>query len=98
MTTASATRPQPLPRGERAAFIPNPKSRLFDQVREVLRFHHYSLRTEKAYLHWMRRYLVFHRRPTPGPSEEGNGKGGWRHPKEMAPRPNPSTPVHSRVG
>ena len=67
----------------RAVFSPNPKARLFDQVREVMRFHHYSLRTEKTYLQWIRRYLVFHRQPTPGPSEEGKGKGGWRHPAEM---------------
>ena len=65
----------------RAVLVANPKARLFDQVREVMRFHHYSLRTEKAYRQWMRRFLVFHRRPTPGPSEEG--KGGWRHPNEM---------------
>ena len=26
--------------------IPNPKARLQEQVREVMRFHHYSLRTE----------------------------------------------------
>ncbi len=63
--------------------VANPKARLFDQVREVMRFRHYSLRTEKAYLQWMRRFLVFHRRPTPGLSEEANGKGGWRHPNEM---------------
>jgi hypothetical protein len=37
--------------------IPNPKARLLDQVREVTRFHHYSLHTKKAYLHWIRRYL-----------------------------------------
>src|SRR5258708_1735260 len=35
-----------------------------------------SLRTEKACVDWTRRYLVFHQRPTPGPTEEGNGKGG----------------------
>src|SRR2546427_8381647 len=29
-------------------FVPNPKARLFDQVREVMRFHHYALRTEEA--------------------------------------------------
>jgi hypothetical protein len=29
--------------------VPNPKGKLFDQVREVMRFHHYSLRTEKTY-------------------------------------------------
>jgi len=42
-------------------FIPNPKARLFDQIREAMRFHHYSLRTEEAYLQWIRRYLQFHR-------------------------------------
>ncbi len=30
--------------------IPNPKARLFDQVREVMRFKHYSVRTEQVYL------------------------------------------------
>ena len=33
----------------KAKLIPNPKARLREQVREVMRFHHYSLRTEKAY-------------------------------------------------
>jgi hypothetical protein len=32
-----------------------------DQVREVLRFHHYALRTEEAYVQWIKRFLVFHR-------------------------------------
>src|SRR2546426_11218827 len=70
-------------------FVPNPKARLFDQVREVLRFHHYALRTEEAYLQWIKRYLVFHRdrksTQHPGPLlvPGGEGGGGWRHPKEM---------------
>ena len=46
-------------------FIPNPKARLFDQVREVLRFHHYALRTEEVYLQWIKRFLVFHRGGSP---------------------------------
>jgi len=34
----------------KAAFvIANPKSKLLDQLREVLRVKHYSLRTEEAY-------------------------------------------------
>jgi len=44
-----------------ALLIPNPKARLFDQVREVMRFHHYAIRTEQAYLDWIRRFLLFHR-------------------------------------
>jgi integrase len=58
----------------RPVLVPNPKARLFDQVREVMRFHHYAIRTEKTYLQWIRRFLVFHR-------EKNNN--GWRHPREM---------------
>jgi len=29
--------------------VPNPKLKLMDQVREVLRVKHYSIRTEQAY-------------------------------------------------
>ena len=42
--------------------------RLMDQVRDVLRVHHYSLRTEQSYLHWVKRFILFH---------------GKRHPREM---------------
>jgi integron integrase len=65
----------------RPLLLPNPKARLFDQVREVMRFHHYSLRTEKTYLQWIRRYLVFHRNLT-GDSRNASQRG-WRHPSEM---------------
>jgi integron integrase len=30
-----------------------------DQVREVLRYHHYSIRTEKTYCQWIERYIRF---------------------------------------
>ncbi|MGZ5084837.1 MAG: integron integrase [Usitatibacter sp.] len=46
----------------------SPPPRLLDSVREAIRVRHYSLRTERAYLHWIRRYVVFH---------------GRRHPVEM---------------
>jgi hypothetical protein len=45
----------------RPVLVPNPKARLLDQVREVMRFHHYAIRTEKTYMQWIRRFLVFHR-------------------------------------
>ena len=44
-------------------------SRLLDQVRERVRYLHYSLRTEQAYVHWVRAYVRFH--------------GCERHPREM---------------
>jgi hypothetical protein len=37
-------------------------------VRAALRARHYSRRTEKAYVHWIKRYIFFH---------------GKRHPAEM---------------
>jgi integron integrase len=44
-------------------------SRLLDQVRERVRYLHYSLRTEQAYVHWVRAFVRFH--------------GCERHPREM---------------
>ena len=42
--------------------------KLLDMVRERIRVKHYSLRTEDAYLHWIRRFIFFHAK---------------RHPREM---------------
>jgi len=39
---------------------PNPKLKLLDQVREVMRLKHYSIRTERSYCDWIRRYIKFH--------------------------------------
>src|SRR5437899_6539172 len=40
--------------------IPNPKLKLMDQVKEVMRLKHYSIRTERCYSDWIRRYVKFH--------------------------------------
>lgn len=45
-----------------------PKPRLLDRVRGAARTRHYSRRTEKTYVAWIRRYILFH---------------GKRHPAEM---------------
>jgi len=42
-----------------------PKPRLLDQVRELIRIRHYSIRTEQAYLQWIRRFILFHDRRHP---------------------------------
>lgn len=34
--------------------------RLLDQVRERIRYLHYSIRTEDAYVHWVRAFVRFH--------------------------------------
>lgn len=39
--------------------------RLLEQVRGEIRARHYSRRTEDAYIHWIRRFIVFHGRRHP---------------------------------
>jgi len=46
-----------------------PKPRLLDRVRGAIRARHYSRRTEKAYVAWTRRYVLFH--DTRHPAEMG---------------------------
>ena len=36
-----------------------------DQVREVLRYHHYAYRTEQSYCQWILRYIRFHGKTHP---------------------------------
>ncbi|MBW1730898.1 MAG: integron integrase [Deltaproteobacteria bacterium] len=48
--------------------IYNRPKRLLDQVREVMRVKHYSIRTERAYIGWIKKFILFH---------------GKRHPREM---------------
>jgi len=40
---------------------PPDRRRLLDRLRDAIRVRHYSYQTEKAYLHWIRRYIRFHR-------------------------------------
>ncbi len=36
------------------------KPRLLDEVRRTCRVRHHSIRTEKAYTSWIKRYIYFH--------------------------------------
>ncbi len=49
---------------------PERRFRFMEVVRRLLREHRYSRRTEEAYVHWIRRYIVFN---------------GRRHPAELGP-------------
>jgi integrase len=51
--------------------IPNPKLKLREQLREVMRFKHLSLRTEDVYWRWIKGFILFHQK---------------RHPREMGAR------------
>jgi len=50
-------------------FCPDSKAKLMDQVKEVLRYHHYAYRTEVTYCQWILRYIHYY--------------GGKTHPREM---------------
>lgn len=39
--------------------------KLLDQLSDALRMHHYSYRTEQAYVDWVRRYILFHHKRHP---------------------------------
>ena len=41
------------------------KPKLLDQVRAKIRLKHYSIRTEKAYVDWIKRYIFFHNKRHP---------------------------------
>ena len=41
------------------------KTKLLDQVRDAIRLRHVSLRTEEAYLGWIRRFILFHHKRHP---------------------------------
>jgi hypothetical protein len=45
--------------------------KLFEQVSDVIRIKHYSYKTEKSYVNWIKRYIIFHDK---------------RHPQEMGGR------------
>ena len=44
------------------------EKKLIDTVRDAIRLKHYAIRTEEAYVNWIRRFILFH---------------GKRHPKDM---------------
>lgn len=48
-------------------YVPT-SEKLMNQVREVLRYHHYAIRTEQSYVQWILKFIKFN---------------GTRHPKEM---------------
>jgi integron integrase len=45
--------------------IEKKKPKLLDQVRQVIRIKHYSLRTEESYISWIKRFIFFHNKKHP---------------------------------
>jgi len=45
--------------------MPRQPRKLLDQVRDAIRLKHYSIRTEQAYVSWIKRYILFHNKRHP---------------------------------
>jgi len=41
------------------------KKKLLDLVRDKIRFKHYSISTERNYVHWIKHYIFFHNKKHP---------------------------------
>jgi hypothetical protein len=61
--------------------------RLLDQVRAVIPRFHYSIRTEKASIDWIRRFILFHQKRHP--SEMGAVEARWGGHRPPKRRRNP---------
>ena len=53
---------------ERTSYYVPKSEKLVDQIKEVMRYHHYSYRTEKTYIKWIVEFIRFN---------------GTKHPKDM---------------
>jgi len=58
----------PVLNGRKSSSTPLPPVKVLDQLRERICYLHYSIRTEEAYVHWVRTFIRFH---------------GLRHPVSM---------------
>ena|SRR5437868_4982462 len=100
--------PKDNPKGRGLGFeavVPNPKLKLMDQVREVMRLRHYSMHTERSYCNWILRFIRFHQMKSRADLEDAetkieaflshlavNGQGGRRHAKPGVQRAALSLP------
>jgi site-specific recombinase XerD len=59
------------------------KPKFLDQLREIIRLKHYSIRTEQSYVDWARRYILFHEK---------------KHPRDMGAKEIAAFLTHLAVG
>ena len=55
------------------------KPKLLDQVRNVIRTRHYSIRTEKSYINWIKRFIRFHDKRHPNEMNESHVQNYLEH-------------------
>lgn len=50
------------------------KRKLLDEVRDVMRLHHYSIHTERTYCNWIKRFVLFHKMASREDLKHGEAK------------------------
>ncbi len=70
------------------------KPKLLDQVRDAIRAKHYSIRTEEAYVHWIKRYILFHNKRHPSAMREREVSEFLNH---LAIRQKVSSSTHNQA-
>jgi integrase len=58
---------------------PAGKPKLLEGVRDVIRRKHYSIRTEQAYIDWIKRFIIYHGKRHPGEMAEEEVAGFLTH-------------------
>lgn len=71
--------------------------RLLDQVKQTLRLKHFSLKTEKSYVHYIREFILFHNKQHPREMEWLRSEPIYRiwqlkRTWQRLPKPLPSAP------
>lgn len=72
----------------------NNPPKLLDQVRQKIRYFHYSKRTEQAYIYWIRRYILFHNKHHP----VGDGWYGSLRVSQLPCQPGKRIRIHTEPG
>ncbi len=59
--------------------------KLLNQVRDKIRFKHYSLSTENTYLSWIKQFILYHGKRHPADMGTTEVKGTHREPLQSIP-------------
>jgi hypothetical protein len=74
--------------------------KLLEQVRDVIRKKHYSILTEQAYVEWIRRFILFHKKQHPkdmGEKEISQFISHLATDRNVAAGHEPGTDLESRI-
>jgi hypothetical protein len=59
------------------------QAKLLDQVRNRIRCKHYSIRTEQAYIEWIKKFIFYHGKRHPAEMGEKEISKGVKSPGDM---------------